>query len=167
MESVELNPMTNTLQKESFRCMNEEHIFGDPDSSPKPPSFIEQKSVSCNELRDSLQDTDDEKKNRPESKTKAMQKLKSSWLTGTKNLKKETASLLSTVGTWTNTILKHDKTSTPSTEEQEKYFGLVEKKGHLAQKMKTLLKIGEEGKVSGVEKDTVSVVSQDSDRGSN
>lgn len=115
-----------------------------------PISFIEQKAASCARL-ENLANAKEGKKERPESSSKAMQKLKSSFLNGTKNIRRETASLWNTMGTWTNSILKHDNG------DEDKYFGIVEKKGHLAQKMKTLLKIGDDEK---------NIVKEEADAGS-
>lgn len=92
-----------------------------------------------------------EKNNR---RPRTMQKIRSSWENGTKTLSRQTASLVNTVGTWTCSVLKterHDKgeraeddaLSAQSQDEEGKYWGLLEKRGNLAQKMKTLLKIGD------------------------
>lgn len=89
-------------------------------------------------------------RNEKNSRPRTMHKIKSSWESGTKTIGRQTASLVSTVGTWTSTVFKTDRENKgekaeeeQSQDEEGKYWGLMEKRGNLAQKMKTLLKIGE------------------------
>lgn len=87
----------------------------------------------------------DAKKHRP----RTMHKIKLTLENGTKNLGRQTASLVSTMGNWTSSILKHDKVEKDDQQSQAsdvESIGLVEKYASLTRKMKTLLKIGDDGK---------------------
>lgn len=145
MESVELNIVTNDWKQNVSDKMELGNI-GDMSNGIENTEMQTNGSGSNNQLENEKNQAEETatNKDRPESSTKTIQKLKLSWAKGTKNLSRQTASLFNTVETWTTHIIKHDKMEDQA--EVDKYFGIIEKKGNLAQKMKTLLKICDEEK---------------------